>query len=320
MKRFRKAPFSSFPEALGNVLNHLGHQDVVSFTGSASTALMLRSNKNILEKSVPFIAEQDSLNATVLGPDAVEGTPEFDILVKEVCTEMTAKAGQKCTAIRRILVSQEMLSTVSDAIAAKLAEVKVGNPSLPETQMGALVSHPHREDVQSQLGQLSKETKSLYGGELKSAGGGLDAGAFMKPQLLCCENPDDATNVHSIEAFGPVSTLMPYRDIDHAGELLNRGGGSLVFSLISHDTDVAKRLIAQSATWHGRVYINNRDSIKESTGHGSPLPHMVHGGPGRAGGGEELGGIRGRQTLYGPDCGSRFSRHDLRRWRNVGSR
>ena len=290
---FPEGSFQLVSGSLGDVLDNLGPQDVVSFTGSASTALMLRSNKNILEKSIPFIAEQDSLNATVLGPDATEGTPEFDTLVKEVCAEMTAKAGQKCTAIRRILIPSEMLSAVSDAITAKLAEMKIGDPALPETQMGALVSHSHREDVQSQLRRLSKETISLYGGELKSEGSDLDAGAFMKPQLLCCENPDDATNVHSTEAFGPVSTIMPYRDIDHAGELLNRGGGSLVFSLISHDTNVAQRLVAKSATWHGRIYINNRDSAKESTGHGSPLPHMTHGGPGRAGGGEELGGIRG---------------------------
>lgn len=280
---------------LGNLLNRLDYQDVVSFTGSAQTALMLRSNPHLLENSVRFIAEQDSLNASVLGPDATPDSPEFDILVKEAVREMTAKAGQKCTAIRRIMVPEALLGPVGDAIAAKLATIRIGDPALETTRMGALASSAQKSDVLDKARQISAECRILSGNPETFEVDGADKtkGAFVAPMLLACDDPDAAQAVHAVEAFGPVATLMPYRDLAHAGELLNRGRGSLVASLITHDPAAARTIALSSAASHGRLYVNNRDSAGEATGHGSPLPHMVHGGPGRAGGGEELGGIRG---------------------------
>ncbi|MEQ9260479.1 MAG: phenylacetic acid degradation bifunctional protein PaaZ [Roseovarius sp.] len=279
----------------GDMLDRLTCQDVVSFTGSAETALKLRSNPHLLHQSVRFVAEQDSLNASVLGPDAVPGTPEFDLFIKEASREMTAKAGQKCTAIRRIIAPQAQVEAVIEALGARLSGTVIGDPKAEGTRMGALVSQSQRRDVLAKAKVLGGEAERVFGDPEHFEVVGADAakGAFLPPMLFHCANPDAATRVHDTEAFGPVSTVMGYRDLDHAVELLNRGGGSLVASVITHDAEVAREIALGSAAFHGRIYINNRDSMKESTGHGSPLPHMVHGGPGRAGGGEELGGVRG---------------------------
>ncbi|MEM8748900.1 MAG: phenylacetic acid degradation bifunctional protein PaaZ [Pseudomonadota bacterium] len=280
--------------ATGDLLDRLNAQDTVSFTGSAKTALSLKSKPRILRKSVTFVAEQDSLNATVLGQDAAPGSAEFDILVKEVVTEMTAKAGQKCTAIRRIFVPQGMQSAVADAIAAKLDAIRIGDPANRETQLGALVSLAQRDDVMAKVTKLREEADVVFDGSAMNMGDvDVERGAFLAPHLLMCDDADAAKHLHEIEAFGPVSTIMTYRDTQHASALLNRGGGSLVTSVITHDPDIARDIALGTASHHGRIYINNRDSAGESTGHGAPLPHMTHGGPGRAGGGEELGGIRG---------------------------
>ena len=280
---------------LGDMLDRLTMQDVVSFTGSADTALKLRSNPVILENSVRFVAEQDSLNCSILGPDAAPGTPEFDLFVKEVQREMTTKAGQKCTAIRRIIAPEPQVQAVIDALSARLAKTVIGDPKLEATRMGALVSNGQKRDVLEKAAILGQEAERVFGNPDDFAVEGADAekGAFLPPMLFHCANPDAAQRVHDTEAFGPVSTVMGYRDLDHAIELANRGQGSLVASVITHDPEVARQVAMGSGAYHGRLYFNNRDSMKESTGHGSPLPHMVHGGPGRAGGGEEMGGVRG---------------------------
>ena len=280
---------------LGDMLDHLTMQDVVSFTGSAQTALKLRQNPVILEKSIRFVAEQDSLNASILGPDATPGTPEFDLFIKEVSREMTTKAGQKCTAVRRIITQISQTEAVIEALSARLAKTQIGDPRLESTRMGALVSNGQKRDVLEKAAILATEATRVYGAPEDFAVEGADAekGAFVPPMLFHCENPDAARRVHDTEAFGPVSTVMGYRDLDHAVALANRGEGSLVASCITNDAEVAREVALGSGAYHGRIYFNNRTSMKESTGHGSPLPHMVHGGPGRAGGGEELGGVRG---------------------------
>ncbi|MFC6641747.1 MULTISPECIES: phenylacetic acid degradation bifunctional protein PaaZ [Sulfitobacter] len=280
---------------LGDMLDHLDCQDAVAFTGSADTALKLRSNPLLLQNSVRFTSEQDSLNASVLGPDAVPGTPEFDLFVKEVQREMTAKAGQKCTAIRRIMVPQAQVDAVISALSERLAKTTIGDPRAEDTRMGALVSGSQKRDVLEKVGLLSAEAERVFGDpdNFTVNGADKDKGAFLPPMLFHCADPDSAERVHDTEAFGPVSTLMPYRNLAHASQLLNRGQGSLVASIITNDGEVARELTMGSAAFHGRLYFNNRTSMGEATGHGSPLPHMVHGGPGRAGGGEELGGIRG---------------------------
>ncbi|MEP1210020.1 MAG: phenylacetic acid degradation bifunctional protein PaaZ [Rhizobiaceae bacterium] len=290
---FPEGSFQLIAGRTGDLLDQLTAQDVVSFTGSAQTALMLRSNANLLYHCVPFIGEQDSLNGTVLGPDANPGTPEFDLFVKEVVREMTTKAGQKCTAIRRIMVPQDQIRDCIDALTSKIASVKIGDPRLEATQMGPLVSEAQKGDVLKINRRLGHQAETVTPvGALSVEGADRDQGAFVAPTLFHCSDPDAATSVHELEAFGPSATIMPYRDLDHACQLLNRGGGSLVASLFSHDPQVASHVAGGAAAWHGRLYINDRTSAKESTGHGSPLPHMTHGGPGRAGGGEELGGIR----------------------------
>jgi len=280
---------------LGDMLDHLGMMDVVSFTGSAHTALKLRSNPVILENSIRFVAEQDSLNASILGPDAVPGTPEFDLFVKEVSREMTTKAGQKCTAVRRIIAPNGQVEAVIEALSARLAKTTIGDPRLETTRMGALVSMGQKHDVLEKAAIIGTEATRVFGDPDNFTVDGADAdkGAFVPPMLFHCSDPDNAQRVHDTEAFGPVSTVMGYGDIDHAVALANKGQGSLVASVITHDPDVARQIALGAGAYHGRLYFNNRDSMKESTGHGSPLPHMVHGGPGRAGGGEELGGIRG---------------------------
>ncbi|MCM2561461.1 phenylacetic acid degradation bifunctional protein PaaZ [Lutimaribacter sp. EGI FJ00015] len=272
----------------GDLLDRLGAQDVVAFTGSADTAMKLRGNHNLLRNSVRFTSEQDSLNAAILGPDAAPDSPEFDLFVKEALAEITTKAGQKCTAMRRLIVPRAQLDAVAQALAAKLEDVKIGDPADKATRMGALASLDQKADVQAKLAQLKAEARVICGDTAPDG-----PGAFLAPTLLACDDPDGAQAVHEIEAFGPVSTLMPYDDTAHAARLANAGGGSLVASLFSHDAGVARDVTLASAAHHGRLYIMNRDSADEATGHGSPLPHMIHGGPGRAGGGEELGGVRG---------------------------
>ncbi len=279
---------------VGDMLDRLGPQDAVAFTGSADTALMLRSNSNLVRNSVRFHSEQDSLNATILGPDVAAGAPAFDQFIKEAANEITTKAGQKCTAIRRIIVPEAAIADVSEALLARLGGTSVGDPAAEGVRMGALASADQKADVLDKLQALADETVSLTGDpEVLDLVGAGPGGAFLKPTLLRCDDPDAARAVHEMEAFGPVSTVMPYRDLAHATALANRGGGSLVASLVTDDSAVARAVTLGSAAWHGRLYITGASSAKESTGHGSPLPHMVHGGPGRAGGGEELGGVRG---------------------------
>ena len=273
---------------IGNMLDHMDCQDVVTFTGSAATGLTLRSHPNLLAQGVRFTAEQDSLNASVLGPDAGPDTPEFDLFATEVVREMTTKAGQKCTAIRRIMVPEPLLAPVTENIRERLEKVSVGDPRDPSTHMGALVSSAQRLDVLEKAELIHSEAKRVHGEPDQ-----IDMpGAFVQPMLFRCDDPDAAQHIHQTEAFGPVATLMSYRDLDHAAQMLNRGQGSLVASVITRDPKVARDITLASAAFHGRLYFNNRDSMAEATGHGAPLPHMTHGGPGRAGGGEELGGIR----------------------------
>jgi len=280
---------------VGDLFDHLDCQDVVSFTGSASTAQKLRQHPAIIGNSVRFTAETDSLNSSVLGPDAVAGTPELDLFVREVVREMTAKAGQKCTAIRKAIVPKAQVADVLDALKTSLGKIVVGDPRLEEVRMGPLASLGQRREVREQLAKLQREAEVVYGGGRESALIGADAekGAFMSPTLLLCRDSSSAREIHSVEAFGPVCTVVPYDDVDSAVALSRRGGGSLAGSVFTADDSVAAQLVLGLAPFHGRVLVVNRDCAKESTGHGSPLPHLVHGGPGRAGGGEELGGIRG---------------------------
>ena len=277
---------------VGDLFDHLGGQDVVSFTGSASTALKLRSHPVVQRESVKFVAEQDSLNASLLGPDALPGTPEFDLFVKEVVNEMTVKAGQKCTAIRRAMAPAEHLDAVEAAIRDRLAGTRVGDPRDRESRMGALVSTGQRDDVRAQIGKLTAGGARIVAGD-PDATPGVAGGAFMEPILLRSDDPWSNAAVHDVEAFGPVSTVMPYRDMADAVALANRGMGSLALSLFTHSPEAAREFIQGAAAYHGRMLVLNRDNGAESTGHGSPLPVLVHGGPGRAGGSEEMGGVRG---------------------------
>ena len=279
----------------GDLFDHLTGQDVISFTGSASTAMKLRTHPTVIQNAVRFVAEQDSLNACVLGPDAGADTPEFELFIKEVANEMTVKAGQKCTAIRRAFVPKAMLDAAQEALSARLAKTTVGDPDAEGVRMGALVSLSQRADVRDKVAQLSKDAQIVFGdpNSLDPVNADNDNGAFISPILLRCETPWNAPKIHSVEAFGPVATIMPYDDINDAVNLCNEGLGSLVMSLFTHDPAVARQIVTGAASFHGRIAMINRDNAKESTGHGSPLPTLVHGGPGRAGGGEEMGGVRG---------------------------
>ncbi|HXG99063.1 MAG TPA: phenylacetic acid degradation bifunctional protein PaaZ [Sphingomicrobium sp.] len=277
---------------VGDLFDHLGGQDVVSFTGSATTALKLRSHTVIGRESVRFVAEQDSLNASLLGPDAAPGTPEFDLFVNEVVSEMTSKAGQKCTAIRRAMAPAEHLDAVEEAIRSRLVATRVGDPRDKAIGMGALVSCAQRDDVRAQIAKLVDAGPRVVSGD-PAASPGLAGGAFLEPILLRADDPWAASAVHDVEAFGPVATIMPYRDAQDAVALANRGMGSLALSLFTHSPDHARDFIIGAAAWHGRMLVIDRTNAAESTGHGSPLPVLVHGGPGRAGGGEEMGGVRG---------------------------
>ncbi|HEY6917090.1 MAG TPA: phenylacetic acid degradation bifunctional protein PaaZ [Allosphingosinicella sp.] len=276
---------------VGDLMDHLTCQDVVSFTGSAATAMKLQSHPVIARESVRFIAERDSLNASILGPDAGPGTPEFDLFVKEVAREMTVKAGQKCTAIRRALAPAEHIDAVQEALSARLAKVKIGDPREEGVQMGALASRSQLEAVRSAVAELSRSARVVAGDPDASPVPG--DGAFIAPILLRADDPWGSDAVHDVEAFGPVSTIMPYKDMADAIALANRGMGSLALSLFTFDPKVAEDFVLGAGAFHGRMMILDRTSAKESTGHGSPLPVLVHGGPGRAGGGEEMGGIRG---------------------------
>ncbi|WCE30899.1 phenylacetic acid degradation bifunctional protein PaaZ [Vibrio sp. SCSIO 43137] len=280
--------------SVGDMFDHLDCQDVVTFTGSASTGQMLKSHPNIIAKSVPFTMEADSLNCAILGSDVTTDMPEFKQFIREVVREMTVKAGQKCTAIRRVIVPENMLDEVGKALVSKLEQVTVGDPSIEGVKMGALVGRSQVTDVEEKVTTLSNHCEILTGGnnaELDIKGSA--EGAYYPPTLLCCRNPLEVEEVHSVEAFGPVSTLMPYSDLSQAGEIAKMGQGSLVASIVTASPEVASALALDMGAYHGRLHVLNEQSSKESTGHGSPLPMLVHGGPGRAGGGEEMGGLRG---------------------------
>lgn len=278
-----------------NILDTVQSQDVVTFTGSASTGRLLKAHPQIINEAVPFTMEADSLNASVLGEDAVPGTPEFDIFIKEVRNEMTVKCGQKCTAIRRIIVPENLIEDVQIALGKALDKVTVGDPRLKEVRMGALVSKDQVNEVQERIQELTRTAELVYGDFEKINLMGADAkkGAFMSPILLREDSPFSNLSVHETEAFGPVSTLMPYKNMEEAITLSQMGKGSLVSSIATNDDTIAKEYVINAASHHGRILVLNRESAKESTGHGSPLPSLVHGGPGRAGGGEEMGGVRG---------------------------
>ena len=277
----------------GDLLDRLTEQDVVTFTGSADTAARLRVNRNLIQRSIPFTAEADSLNCAVLAPDVSPDHPAFELFVKEVAREMTVKAGQKCTAIRRILVPRQHADAIADKLMARLAKVVVGDPSVDGVKMGALASAAQKTDVAERIALLAQHNELLLDGrKVSPTGAGTEHGAFIAPTLLRCADGFAQDAVHDIEAFGPVSTLVPYDDIEQALSLAARGKGSLVTTLVTEDPSVAAAVVPALAVWHGRVHILNTESSVESTGHGSPLPLLKHGGPGRAGGGEELGGIR----------------------------
>ncbi|WP_444998407.1 phenylacetic acid degradation bifunctional protein PaaZ [Aliikangiella sp. IMCC44359] len=280
--------------SVGDLLAHVGEQDVVTFTGSASTGQKLRAHPNLIAKSVPFTMEADSLNCSILAPDVSVEDPEFDLYVKEVAREMTVKAGQKCTAIRRAIVPAGLTDAVSEALIKRLQGTVIGDPLQEGVRMGALVGKSQREDVLSAIEELKQSSELLLDGmeNFKSVGIDGDKGAFITPTLLHCQNPLNNTTPHSVEAFGPVSTLMSYDGIDQAIELAKMGKGSLVGSVFTASRENARDIILGTASHHGRMLVLDRHCSKESTGHGSPLANLVHGGPGRAGGGEELGGVR----------------------------
>ena len=278
---------------IGDLFDHLTEQDLVSFTGSASTAQRLRIHPTVVGRSVRFNAEADSLNCSILGADISRDEPEFDLYVKQLVTEMTVKAGQKCTAIRRALVPESMVDAVAEAAAARLAKVTIGNPADESVRMGALASLDQREEVRRSLKALLSVGTAVYGDpeRVDVVGADPERGAFISPVFIKAE-PSRA-EPHEVEAFGPVSTLIGYRDTAHAIELAARGQGSLAGSVVTNDAAFAREVVLGIAPWHGRLLVVDRDDAPESTGHGSPLPMLVHGGPGRAGGGEEMGGVLG---------------------------
>tara|TARA_B110000879_G_C11183041_1_gene519602 strand:+ start:70 stop:2196 length:2127 start_codon:yes stop_codon:yes gene_type:complete len=278
----------------GDILDHLTEQDVVTFTGSASTGQMLRAHPNIIAKSIPFNMEADSLNCSILGESVGGEDPEFALFIKEVVREMTVKAGQKCTAIRRIIVPENKLNAVIDALKARLAKTIMGDPAEEGVRMGPLLGSAQKADVHKNVLALAEHCELLLGGDnsFELVGEHAVPAAFYPPTLLLCEKPLETEAPHSIEAFGPVSTIMPYQNIQQAVQIAGLGKGSLAGSVFTYNDSEAAELILGCAPWHGRMLVINRDCAGESTGHGSPLPSLVHGGPGRAGGGEELGGAR----------------------------
>lgn len=281
----------------GDLLDQVGSQDVITFTGSASTGLKLKSHPTVLAENIPFTMEADSLNCIVLGEDVVPGMPEWDIFIKEVRKEMTVKAGQKCTAIRRIMVPENKMEDAWIALGKSLAQTTIGNPENEKVRMGALAGKDQREEVKAQVRKLLATSQLLYGSldSVELIDADPEKGSFMSPLLLKNDQPMKDEFIHTIEAFGPVSTMMPYKSMDEAAQLARKGKGSLVCSIVTADNRLAKHFVVSAATHHGRILILNNTCAKESTGHGSPLPLLVHGGPGRAGGGEEMGGVRGVQ-------------------------
>jgi oxepin-CoA hydrolase/3-oxo-5,6-dehydrosuberyl-CoA semialdehyde dehydrogenase len=279
--------------SIPGLLDLLGGQDHIGFTGSAATAARLRAHAAVTRRSARFNAEADSLNCSVLGPDAVPGEPEFDLFVDALVTEMTVKAGQKCTAIRRALVPRERIDAVSEAVEAKLAEVVVGAPGTNGVTMGPLVGLAQREDVRTAVARIARSGRIVYGDPAKVEVVGADdeRGAFLSPLLLRVDDPT-RPEPHEVEAFGPVTTLMPYGGAASLDDLIALGGGSLVGSVVSRDRGFVRAVVLGAAAHHGRILVLDRDSARESTGHGTPMPQLVHGGPGRAGGGEEEGGLR----------------------------
>jgi oxepin-CoA hydrolase/3-oxo-5,6-dehydrosuberyl-CoA semialdehyde dehydrogenase len=278
-----------------HILDHIESQDIVTFTGSAHTGRMLKSHPRIISESVPFNMEADSLNCSILGRDAMPGSEDFGIFIKEVHREMTAKCGQKCTAIRRIIIPEEFVDDVRKALSTRLDQTVIGNPNREEVRMGALAGKIQLKEVKERVAELSKHTPIIYGHTepLQVVGADHMKGAFMSPILMLNERPFDYLGTHELEAFGPVSTLIPYKDMDEAIALSKKGKGSLVSSFITSDKAIARDYALGAASHHGRILILNSACAKESTGHGSPMPMLVHGGPGRAGGGEEMGGMRG---------------------------
>jgi oxepin-CoA hydrolase/3-oxo-5,6-dehydrosuberyl-CoA semialdehyde dehydrogenase len=278
----------------GNLLDHLQEQDLLSFTGSASTAQRLRSHPNVIARSVRFNAEADSLNMSILGPDATPGTPAFDLYIKQLVNEMTVKAGQKCTAIRRAFVPAGLLDAVAEAAGERLAAVVVGNPADKSVRMGALASLEQREEVRRSLKALEDAGRIVFGDpdHVEVTGADATRGAFLSPLLVCAQD-SRRPEVHEVEAFGPVATLIGYRDTADVIDLAGMGKGSLAGSIVTDDPGFASDVVLGTAPWHGRLLVLDSDAAPESTGHGSPLPMLVHGGPGRAGGGEEMGGMRG---------------------------
>lgn len=276
------------------IFDHLEMQDVVTFTGSASTGKMLKSHPRLVDQAIPFTMEADSLNAAILGLDAAPGTEEFDLFVKEVRKEITVKCGQKCTAVRRILVPEKYLSDVQEALVKALGQTAIGDPRNEKVRMGSLAGMAQREDVLAALNELKKESDVLFGNDALNLIEAEDSkGAFMSPTLLLNDKPFEKLSSHNIEAFGPISTIMPYSTTEEAVAISKLGKGSLVCSITTNDTTIARDFVVNAASHHGRILVLNRASAKESTGHGSPMPMLVHGGPGRAGGGEEMGGKRG---------------------------
>ena len=303
----------------GDLLDHLISQDSIAFTGSAHTGLKLKAHPNVIARNIPFNLEADSLNGSILGPDVTPDMEEFGLFVREVVSEMTVKSGQKCTAIRRTIVPEDLVEDVIEAMRARLETVVTGDPHDASVKMGPLASREQGQRFREQMSRLEEVTDTVYGssflgfrgdtratsghgegsgnaGDVGDAGEVGDAGAvgssLMEARVLLCRTPLEVDEVHTIEAFGPMTTILPYKTIDEAIRLANRAEGSLVCSLFTNDDDVAREITLGCAPWHGRFMVINRDSAGESTGHGSPMPHMVHGGPGRAGGGEELGGAR----------------------------
>lgn len=278
----------------GDMLDHVDMQDVVTFTGSHATGLKLKSNPNIMENSVRFNMEADSLNFSLLGPESAPGTPEFDLFVKEVANEMTTKAGQKCTAIRRTIVPEQYHEEVLKALGERLSKATLGDPTQEGVRMGPLAARDQVGDVKSALDKIMAEAELAYGDldKFDILGGDKDKGAFFPSILLSCVDPLNKKAPHEVEAFGPISTVMPYKNDEEAIELVKRGRGSLVGSVFTSSDKFAQTMAYGTAAYHGRLMFINERSAKESTGHGSPMPQLVHGGPGRAGGGEELGGVR----------------------------
>ena len=277
------------------ILDHVDSEDVVTFTGSADTGKVLKSHQRLIEKAVPFNMEADSLNCSVLGEDAVPGTPEFDIFIKEVQKEMTVKAGQKCTAVRRVIVPEKLIEDVQIALGQRLSKTTIGDPSVEGVRMGSLAGKSQKKEVLENINKLAKSQEIVFGNEesFEVVGANKDKGAFVSPFLFLNSNPFKSLDCHDIEVFGPVATIMPYKDVNEAIKLARLGKGSLVCSLVTNDMKLAEQFVLGASSMHGRILVLNESCAKESTGHGSPMPLLTHGGPGRAGGGEEMGGTRG---------------------------